>query len=158
MNVDVFFFLMCDSCQEVHKAIKAAVLYFFPSFLLEKDVTSCSEIMQIPPAGSNPFDTKSEDEGEAEGEGEHSLQVQEEEEAFLEPELADRLPFMKQRSRHAIAVEEKSFDSFHLPSLMADEALRTCKCFLAPLSNDTLYPVFVISSSDIHCALLRHFF
>ncbi|XP_060719215.1 rho guanine nucleotide exchange factor 12 isoform X2 [Tachysurus vachellii] len=107
----------------------------------EKDATSCSEILQIPPAGSNPFDTKSEDEGEAEGEVEaegegetegeveRSLQVldeeEEEEEAFLEPELAERLPFLKQGSRHAIAVEEKDLDSFDLPPLMADEALRT---------------------------------
>lgn len=92
----------------------------------------------MPPAGRNPFDTKSEDEGEAEGEGEseRSLQVQdeeeeeEEEEAFLDPELADRLPFLKQRTRHAIAVEEKDFETFDLPPLMADEALRTCESFI----------------------------
>ncbi|XP_027034400.2 rho guanine nucleotide exchange factor 12 isoform X3 [Tachysurus fulvidraco] len=101
----------------------------------EKDATSCSEILQIPPVGSNPFDTKSEDEEEAEAEGEaegeteeveRSLQVlDEEEEAFLDPELAERLPFLKQGSRHAIAVEEKDLDAFDLPPLMADEALRT---------------------------------
>ncbi|GAA6107582.1 rho guanine nucleotide exchange factor 12 isoform X1 [Tachysurus ichikawai] len=111
----------------------------------EKDATSCSEILQIPPAGSNPFDTKSEDEGEAEaeaegegegegeveteGEVERSLQVpdeeEEEEEAFLDPELAERLPFLKQGSRHAIAVEGRDLDAFDLPPLMADEALRT---------------------------------
>lgn len=93
--------------------------------------------MQIPPAASNPFDTKSEDEGEAEGEGERSLQVldeeeeEEEEEAFLDSELADRLPFLKQRSRHAIAIEEKDLDTFDLPPLMADEALRTCECLFS---------------------------
>lgn len=108
------------------------------SFPLEKDATSSTEIMQIPPAGSNPFDTKSEDEEEAEGE--HLPQVQDEvqdeaeedeEEAFLDPELADRLPFLKQRSRHAIAVEEKDLDTFDLPPLMADEALRTRECFFS---------------------------
>lgn len=107
--------------------------------------------MQIPPAGSNPFDTKSEDEGEAEGEGERSQQVQEEEEeeeAFLEPELADRLPFMKQRSRHAIAVEEKSFDSFQLPPLMADEALRTCKCSLAPPQTFDSAVLHIVTSKN----------
>ncbi|KAI5608365.1 rho guanine nucleotide exchange factor 12 isoform X2 [Silurus asotus] len=91
----------------------------------EKDATS--EIIQLPAAGSNPFDTKSDDEEEAEEEVErsNSLQVQEEqeeeeeeEEAFLDTELAERLPFLKQGSRHAIAVED-------LPPLMADEALRT---------------------------------
>ncbi|XP_053086248.1 rho guanine nucleotide exchange factor 12 isoform X2 [Pangasianodon hypophthalmus] len=104
----------------------------------EKDATSCSEIMQIPTAGSNPFDTKSEDEGEAEGEGEHSLQVQDEEEdeeTFLDPELAERLPFLKQRSRHAIAVEEKDLDTFDLPPLMADEALRTLAALRQLLIN-----------------------
>ncbi|XP_053473641.1 rho guanine nucleotide exchange factor 12 isoform X3 [Ictalurus furcatus] len=110
----------------------------------EKDATSSSEIMQIPPAGSNPFDTKSEDEEEAEGE--HLPQVQdevqdeaeedeEEEEAFLDPELADRLPFLKQRSRHAIAVEEKDLDTFDLPPLMADEALRTLAALRQLLIN-----------------------
>ncbi|XP_060769311.1 rho guanine nucleotide exchange factor 12 isoform X2 [Neoarius graeffei] len=111
----------------------------------EKDAASCSEIMQMPPAGRNPFDTKSEDEGEAEGEGEseRSLQVQdeeeeeeeEEEEAFLDPELADRLPFLKQRTRHAIAVEEKDFETFDLPPLMADEALRTLAALRQLLIN-----------------------
>ncbi|KAM9441062.1 rho guanine nucleotide exchange factor 12 isoform 2-T2 [Clarias gariepinus] len=148
----------------------------------EKDATSCSEIMQIPPTGSNPFDTKSDDEGEAEREaereeegeaereeegeaereaereeegeaereeegeaeqgaereaeaeaeqeGEHKVQVQkeEEEEAFLDHELAERLLFLKQRSRHAIAVED-------LPPLMADEALRTLAALRQLLIN-----------------------
>lgn len=102
--------------------------------------------MQMPPAGTNPFDTKSEDEvepkGEAEGEGERSLQVQDEEDeeeevAFLDPELADRLPFLKQRTRHAIAVEEKDLDAFDLPPLMADEALRTRECLFSAVV--TLY-------------------
>ncbi|KAF5899837.1 rho guanine nucleotide exchange factor 12-like isoform X1, partial [Clarias magur] len=129
----------------------------------EKDTTSCSEIMQIPPTGNNPFDTKSDDEGEEEGEaeqeaegeveaeaegeaereveaeaeqeGEHSVQVQdeeeeeeEEEEAFLDQEVAERLLFLKQRSRHAIAVED-------LPPLMADEALRTLAALRQLLIN-----------------------
>ncbi|XP_058239842.1 rho guanine nucleotide exchange factor 12 isoform X1 [Hemibagrus wyckioides] len=109
----------------------------------EKDATSCSEILQIPPAGSNPFDTKSEDEGEAEGEAEgeveHPLPVQDEEEeeedAFLDPELAERLPFLKQRTRHAIAVDDKDLDSFDLPPLMADEALRTLAALRQLLIN-----------------------
>ncbi|XP_062845253.1 rho guanine nucleotide exchange factor 12 isoform X2 [Trichomycterus rosablanca] len=96
----------------------------------ERDVASCSEIMQSPTAGSNPFESKSDDEGEGGSEGEdqdeRSLQAQdEEEEAFINPILADRLPFLKQRSRHAIAVEESDSDTFRLPPLIADEALRT---------------------------------
>lgn len=112
------------------------VVFFLNPVHLEKDATSCSE---IPPPGSNPFDTKSEDEGEPEGEGECSPPAQdgeeeeeEVEEAFLDPELADRLPFLKQRTRHAIAVQDKDLDGFDLPPLMADEALRTRECLFSP--------------------------
>lgn len=114
----------------VYVCYRGFIAIFFPT--LEKDATSCAEILQIPPAGSNPFDTKSEDEGEGEAEAEHPLPAQDEEEeeedAFLDPELAERLPFLKQRTRHAIAVDDKDLDSFDLPPLMADEALRTCEC------------------------------
>ncbi|KAI4900712.1 hypothetical protein NFI96_029145 [Prochilodus magdalenae] len=102
----------------------------------EKDATSCSEIIPAPAAGTNPFETKSEDEGEVEG----SLQVQdeedeEEEEAFLDPDLANKLPFLKQRSRQAIAIEEKDSEVFDLPPLMADEALRNLAALRQLLIN-----------------------
>ncbi|XP_036435722.1 rho guanine nucleotide exchange factor 12 isoform X3 [Colossoma macropomum] len=100
----------------------------------EKDATSCLEIMPTPSAGTNPFETKSEDEEEAEG----SLQVQneeDEEEAFLDAELANKLPFLKQRSRQAIAIEEKDSEVFDLPPLMADEALRNLAALRQLLIN-----------------------
>uniref|UniRef100_A0AAR2J0L0 DH domain-containing protein n=1 Tax=Pygocentrus nattereri TaxID=42514 RepID=A0AAR2J0L0_PYGNA len=103
----------------------------------EKDATSCLEIMPAPSAGTNPFETKSDDEEEAEG----SLQVQndddeeEEEETFLDAELVNKLPFMKQRSRHAIAIEEKDSEVFDLPPLMADEALRNLAALRQLLIN-----------------------
>ncbi|XP_072530469.1 rho guanine nucleotide exchange factor 12 isoform X2 [Salminus brasiliensis] len=97
----------------------------------EKDATSC------PSAGTNPFETKSDDEGQVES----SLQVQdeeeeeEEEEAFLDAELAYKLPFLKQRSRQAIAIEEKDSEVFDLPPLMADEALRNLAALRQLLIN-----------------------
>lgn len=107
----------------------------------EKDTTSCPEIIPSPSAGTNPFETKSEDEGEVES----SLQLQDEEEveeveeeeveAFLDSELAYKLPFLKQGSRQAIAIEEKDSEGFDLPSLIADEALRNLAALRQLLIN-----------------------
>ncbi|XP_066514756.1 rho guanine nucleotide exchange factor 12 isoform X3 [Hoplias malabaricus] len=99
----------------------------------EKDATP--EIMAAPSsAGTNPFESKSEDEGEVES----ALQVQDEEEeedAFLAADLANKLPFLKQRSRQAIAIEEKDSEAFDLPPLMADEALRNLAALKQLLIN-----------------------
>uniref|UniRef100_A0A8B9HC95 Rho guanine nucleotide exchange factor (GEF) 12b n=1 Tax=Astyanax mexicanus TaxID=7994 RepID=A0A8B9HC95_ASTMX len=109
----------------------------------EKDTTSCTEIMPGSSAGTNPFETKSEDEGEVESllpvqdeEEVEAEEVDEEEvEAFLDSDLAYKLPFLKQGSRQAIAIEEKDSEVFDMPPLMADEALRNLAALRQLLIN-----------------------
>ncbi|XP_035289416.1 rho guanine nucleotide exchange factor 12 isoform X2 [Anguilla anguilla] len=86
----------------------------------EKDgSTSSAGVTQTPPPGSNPFEEiKAGEEGaELEREGE--------EVPYLEPDLADRLPFLPQRSRQGVAVDDDDADPFCLPPSRAEEALRT---------------------------------
>ncbi|KAM8835325.1 rho guanine nucleotide exchange factor 12 isoform 1-T1 [Synchiropus picturatus] len=78
---------------------------------------AASEGALPPPVALNPFDgLRSEDEAEEE--------VDEAElEAFLDGQLADTLPFLQERSRRAVALENP--DSFCYPESKAEEALRT---------------------------------
>ncbi|XP_035382844.1 rho guanine nucleotide exchange factor 12 isoform X2 [Electrophorus electricus] len=91
----------------------------------DKDTTSCSEVLPDRTTGTNPFESKSEDEGEEEGSPRGREEDEEEEEEEEEAFLADRLPFLKQRSRQAIAIEEKDLEAFETPLLRADEGLQT---------------------------------
>lgn len=85
----------------------------------------------------NPFDDmKSEDEEEElaiadrqeEEEDEEDEEVDEAElEAFLDGQLADRLPFLQEGSRQGIALENQEHNAFVLPSSKGEEALKTCK-------------------------------
>uniref|UniRef100_A0A6Q2ZKZ4 Rho guanine nucleotide exchange factor (GEF) 12a n=1 Tax=Esox lucius TaxID=8010 RepID=A0A6Q2ZKZ4_ESOLU len=53
---------------------------------------------------------------------------EEEVEAFLHGELTDRLPFLKERSRQGIAIDDQEpDDTFGMPASRAEEALRTCE-------------------------------
>uniref|UniRef100_A0A674CZ58 Rho guanine nucleotide exchange factor 12 n=1 Tax=Salmo trutta TaxID=8032 RepID=A0A674CZ58_SALTR len=104
---------------------------------LEKDVISLPGL-QPTPTSTNPFDEEQEEEEEVE-------EVDEEEvEAFLDGELADRLPFLQERTRRGIAIgEEEPDDAFGMPPSRAEEALRTCD-----LMNMTLYSVAVPSTGS----------
>ena len=49
-------------------------------------------------------------------------------EAFLDGQLAERLPFLQQEgSRQGIAIENQEHGAFCLPNSKAEDALRTCK-------------------------------
>lgn len=99
----------------------------------DKDAASSPDI-QAPPS-INPFDgMKSEDEEEElatadrHEEEEDDEEVDEAElEAFLDGQLADRLPFLQEGSRQGIAFENQEHDVFCIPSSKGEEALRTCK-------------------------------
>ncbi|XP_029924955.1 rho guanine nucleotide exchange factor 12 isoform X2 [Myripristis murdjan] len=90
---------------------------------------ACSPGLPAPPS-LNPFEgIKSEDEEEesalADRREPEEEEVDEEElEAFLDGQLADRLPFLQERSRQGIAIENQE-NPFDLPSFRAEEALRT---------------------------------
>uniref|UniRef100_A0A4W5MA13 Rho guanine nucleotide exchange factor 12 n=1 Tax=Hucho hucho TaxID=62062 RepID=A0A4W5MA13_9TELE len=92
---------------------------------LEKDVTSSPGLQPTPPS-TNPFDEEEEVE-----------EVDEEEvEAFLDGELADRLPFLQERSRRGIAIDdEEPDDAFGIPPSRAEEALRTLAALRQVLLN-----------------------
>uniref|UniRef100_A0A665U8Y5 Rho guanine nucleotide exchange factor (GEF) 12b n=1 Tax=Echeneis naucrates TaxID=173247 RepID=A0A665U8Y5_ECHNA len=84
----------------------------------------------------NPFDgMKSEDEEEElavadrQEEEEEDEEVDEAElEAFLDGQLADRLPFLQQEgSRRGIAIEDQEHSAFGVTSSKAEDALQTCK-------------------------------
>ncbi|KAL0192549.1 hypothetical protein M9458_010845, partial [Cirrhinus mrigala] len=84
-----------------------------------------TEVMPAQPCSTNPFETKSDEEDEEEEE-ENSLQDQaDDDEAFVVADMADRLTFLKQRSRLGIAIDEDEAEAFELQPLRADEALRT---------------------------------
>ncbi|KAM9499155.1 rho guanine nucleotide exchange factor 12 isoform 6-T6 [Salvelinus alpinus] len=113
----------------------------------EKDVTSLPGL-QPTPTSTNPFDgVKSDDEEEEDSplpdrreeqeEEEEVEEVDEEEvEAFLDGELADRLPFLQERSRRGIAIDdEEPDDAFGMPPSRADEALRTLAALRQVLLN-----------------------
>lgn len=99
----------------------------------DKDAASSPDI-QAPPS-LNPFDgMKSEDEEEElavadrREEEEDDEEVDEAElEAFLDGQLADRLPFLQERSRQGIAFENPEHNMFCIPSSKGEDALRTCK-------------------------------
>uniref|UniRef100_A0A665U8X0 Rho guanine nucleotide exchange factor (GEF) 12b n=1 Tax=Echeneis naucrates TaxID=173247 RepID=A0A665U8X0_ECHNA len=104
-------------------------------FIPDKDATSCPDI-QTPLASINPFDgMKSEDEEEElavadrQEEEEEDEEVDEAElEAFLDGQLADRLPFLQQEgSRRGIAIEDQEHSAFGVTSSKAEDALQTCK-------------------------------
>uniref|UniRef100_A0A8D3D6B7 Rho guanine nucleotide exchange factor 12-like n=1 Tax=Scophthalmus maximus TaxID=52904 RepID=A0A8D3D6B7_SCOMX len=116
------------------------VEYIFFS-IPDKDATSPSDI-QAPPACIGPFNgLKSEDEEEElvvadrrEEEEEEEEEEEDEElneaelEAFLDGQLADRLPFLQQEgSRQGLAVENQEHSAFVAASSKAEDALRTCK-------------------------------
>ncbi|XP_036379316.1 rho guanine nucleotide exchange factor 12 [Megalops cyprinoides] len=86
----------------------------------EKDVgTSSTELVHPSTPGSNPFEEiKTEEE-------EEELDREGEEGPFLESDLADRLPFLPQRSRQGVAIDSDEGDPFILPPSRAEEALRT---------------------------------
>ncbi|CAB1316675.1 unnamed protein product, partial [Coregonus sp. 'balchen'] len=113
----------------------------------EKDVTS-SPGLQPMPTSTNPFDgVKSDDEEEEDSplpdrreeqeEEEEVEEVDEEEiEAFLDGELADRLPFLQERSRQGIAIDDQEpDDTFGMPPSRAEEALRTLAALRQVLLN-----------------------
>ncbi|KAM4620708.1 rho guanine nucleotide exchange factor 12 isoform 2-T2 [Polymixia lowei] len=105
----------------------------------DKDATS-SPGLQAPLVGLNPFeDVKSEDEEEEPApadRAEEEEEVDEEElEAFLDGELGDRLPFLQERSRQGIAVDNQELTTFSIPSSRAEEALRTLAMLKQVLLN-----------------------
>ncbi|XP_062341033.1 rho guanine nucleotide exchange factor 12 isoform X2 [Osmerus eperlanus] len=103
----------------------------------EKDATS-SLVLQAPQIGTNPFDgVKSEDEEEEEAVPDRGGGEEEEEEVstFLEGDLADRLPFLQQRSRQGIAMDEQEPDAFGIAPSRAEEALRTLAALKQVLLN-----------------------
>uniref|UniRef100_A0A674CY78 Rho guanine nucleotide exchange factor 12 n=1 Tax=Salmo trutta TaxID=8032 RepID=A0A674CY78_SALTR len=113
----------------------------------EKDVISLPGL-QPTPTSTNPFDgVKSDDEEEEDSplpdrreeqeEEEEVEEVDEEEvEAFLDGELADRLPFLQERTRRGIAIgEEEPDDAFGMPPSRAEEALRTLAALRQVLLN-----------------------
>lgn len=70
--------------------------------------------------------------------GEDEEEVDEEEvEAFLDGELTDRLPFLQERSRQGIAIDDRELSAFGLSPSRAEEALRTCG-FPVKYSSNTL--------------------
>lgn len=99
----------------------------------DKDAASSPDI-QNPPS-MTPFDgMKSEDEEEElaiadrREEEEDDEEVDEAElEAFLDGQLADRLPFLLEGSRQGIAIESQEHCAFSIPPSKGEEALRTCK-------------------------------
>ncbi|XP_045895461.1 rho guanine nucleotide exchange factor 12-like [Micropterus dolomieu] len=117
------------------------------SGIQDKDATSSPDI-QSPPS-MNPFDDmKSEDEEEElaiadrqeeeeeEEEDEEDEEVDEAElEAFLDGQLADRLPFLQEGSRQGIALENQEHNAFVLPSSKGEEALRTLAMLKQALFN-----------------------
>ncbi|KAI1893774.1 hypothetical protein AGOR_G00127130 [Albula goreensis] len=76
--------------------------------------TSSSRLKPTLPPGPNPFEGIKSDDEEEEGE----------EAAFLDSDLADRLPFMKQRSRQGVAMDDNESNPFALPPSRAEEALK----------------------------------
>ncbi|KAJ8347569.1 hypothetical protein SKAU_G00261580 [Synaphobranchus kaupii] len=99
----------------------------------EKDgSTSSTGVTQTPPPGTNPFEEiKPEEEG-----GE--LEREREEGPYLEPDLADRLPFLPQRSRQGVAIEDDDADPFSLPPSRAEEALRNLAALRQVLVNQMM--------------------
>ncbi|XP_040006687.1 rho guanine nucleotide exchange factor 12-like isoform X2 [Xiphias gladius] len=109
----------------------------------DKDATSSPEI-QTPPANINPFDgMKSEDEEEELAVADRREEEEEDEEvdeaeleAFLDGQLADRLPFLQQEgSRQGIAIENQEPSAFGIPSSKAEDALRTLAMLKQALFN-----------------------
>uniref|UniRef100_A0A665U9A7 Rho guanine nucleotide exchange factor (GEF) 12b n=1 Tax=Echeneis naucrates TaxID=173247 RepID=A0A665U9A7_ECHNA len=109
----------------------------------DKDATSCPDI-QTPLASINPFDgMKSEDEEEElavadrQEEEEEDEEVDEAElEAFLDGQLADRLPFLQQEgSRRGIAIEDQEHSAFGVTSSKAEDALQTLAMLKQALFN-----------------------
>ncbi|CAJ0604634.1 unnamed protein product [Cylicocyclus nassatus] len=136
--------LMAQTVSEQRTGVRDAVEMINSSVpKMNKDQDSLSTGSNQSPAGTNPFETKSEDEGEVESllpvqdeEEVEAEEVDEEEvEAFLDSDLAYKLPFLKQGSRQAIAIEEKDSEVFDMPPLMADEALRNLAALRQLLIN-----------------------
>ncbi|XP_056140979.1 rho guanine nucleotide exchange factor 12 isoform X2 [Lampris incognitus] len=103
----------------------------------DKD-TSSSPGLQAQPSDINPFeDIKSEDEqeGSAMADREDEEVYGEEFAAFLEDELADKLPFLQERSRQGIAIENHEQNLFGIPSSVAEEALNTLAVLKQVLLN-----------------------
>ncbi|KAI3373979.1 hypothetical protein L3Q82_022549 [Scortum barcoo] len=107
----------------------------------DKDGVSSPDI-RAPPS-LNPFDgMKSEDEEEElavvdrREEEEDDEEVDEAElEAFLDGQLADRMPFLQEGSRRGIAFENPEHDTFCSPPSKAEEALRTLAMLKQALFN-----------------------
>ncbi|KAJ8267059.1 hypothetical protein GJAV_G00137840 [Gymnothorax javanicus] len=99
----------------------------------EKDGnTSLTGAMQTPPTGTNPFEEiKPEEEGA-------DLDREGEEAPYLEPDLVDRLPFLPERSRQGVAIEEDEAEPFSLPPSRAEEALRTLAALRQVLVNQMM--------------------
>ncbi|KAM6970058.1 rho guanine nucleotide exchange factor 12 [Aplochiton taeniatus] len=104
----------------------------------EKDATT-APVLPSSGTSTNPFEgIKSEEEEEDEEEeeeeealpperGEEEVNEEEAEEigAFLESELAERLPFLQERSRQGIAIKDQEPEHIDLFPSRAEEALRT---------------------------------
>ncbi|XP_026183905.1 rho guanine nucleotide exchange factor 12 isoform X2 [Mastacembelus armatus] len=95
---------------------------------------AASQDIQAPPTSINPFDgLKSEDEEDElvvadtrEEEGEEEEVDEAELEAFLDAQLAERLPFLQQEgSRQGFAIENQEHIEFSIPTSKAEDALRT---------------------------------
>ncbi|XP_023286681.1 rho guanine nucleotide exchange factor 12-like isoform X2 [Seriola lalandi dorsalis] len=108
-----------------------------------KDAT-CSPDIQAPLAGINPFDgMKSEDEEEEPAVADRREEEEEDEEvdeaeleAFLDGQLADRLPFLQQEgSRRGIAIENQEHNPFGVASSKAEDALQTLAMLKQALFN-----------------------
>uniref|UniRef100_A0A7N8XBM7 Rho guanine nucleotide exchange factor (GEF) 12b n=1 Tax=Mastacembelus armatus TaxID=205130 RepID=A0A7N8XBM7_9TELE len=118
-------------CFEVNYHLFSSNLNTHP----DKD-DAASQDIQAPPTSINPFDgLKSEDEEDElvvadtrEEEGEEEEVDEAELEAFLDAQLAERLPFLQQEgSRQGFAIENQEHIEFSIPTSKAEDALRTCK-------------------------------
>ncbi|XP_069039111.1 rho guanine nucleotide exchange factor 12 isoform X2 [Lepisosteus oculatus] len=101
----------------------------------EKDVGVASPgMLQTPPSDSAPFEgLKSDEEEEEAGQ-------EEEEGPYLDPELDDRLPFLPQRSRQGVAVDDEELAAFHFPPspARAEEALKSLAALKQALLSQLL--------------------
>ncbi|XP_071388987.1 rho guanine nucleotide exchange factor 12-like [Centroberyx affinis] len=104
----------------------------------DKDAAS-SLGLQTPTTSINPFEGIEEEEptlADRREEEELEEEVDEEElEAFLDGQLAGRLPFLQERSRQGIAIESQENSAFAIPPSTAEEALRTLAMLKQVLLN-----------------------
>ncbi|AWO99693.1 putative rho guanine nucleotide exchange factor 12-like [Scophthalmus maximus] len=104
-------------------------------------ITQCAEAMKAKPHNSDtpPAQSEREEEEEEEEEEEDEELNEAELEAFLDGQLADRLPFLQQEgSRQGLAVENQEHSAFVAASSKAEDALRTLATLKQALFNHML--------------------